>query len=131
MFVSCYTPEQGVQNIPWVLATQFFSEGPYSGHSFLVDVSDTKCRTSTHPRCATKKGLWSMFYKYSETRTKDTHGLNIRECSFEKCWGGPENGGGGGGMQIPYWIWGGPSKFRIGFGGGGGHVNSAYVEKSP
>ena len=24
---------------------------------------------------------------------------------------------------------GGPSKFRIGF--GGGHVNSAYVEKSP
>ena len=21
-------------------------------------------------------------------------------------------------MQIPYWIWGGPSKFRIGFGGG-------------
>ena len=28
-------------------------------------------------------------------------------------------GGGqtGGGMQIPYWIWGGPSKFRIGFGG--------------
>ena len=25
---------------------------------------------------------------------------------------------GGGAMQIPYWIWGGPSKFRIGFGGG-------------
>ena len=25
---------------------------------------------------------------------------------------------GGGGMQIPYWIWGGASKFRIGFGGG-------------
>ena len=21
---------------------------------------------------------------------------NLRECSFEKCWGGPENGGGGG-----------------------------------
>ena len=40
--------------------------------------------------------------------------------------GGPENGGGA--MQIPYWIWGGPCKFRIGF--GGGHVNSAYVEKS-
>ena len=40
----------------------------------------------------------------------------LRECSFEKCWGG---GGkwGGGAMQIPYWIWGGPSKFHIGFGG--------------
>ena len=24
----------------------------------------------------------------------------------------------GGAMQIPYWIWGGASKFRIGFGGG-------------
>ena len=53
-------------------------------------------------------------------------GHNFRECSFEKCWGGPENGGGA-------------CKFRIGFGGGqvnsaldlgGGHVNSAYVEKS-
>ena len=35
----------------------------------------------------------------------------VRECSFEKCWGGPENGEGA--MQIPYWIWGGSCKFRI------------------
>ena len=50
----------------------------------------------------------------------------VRECSFEVLGGGA---GKRGGMQIPYWIWGGPSKFRIGF--GGGHVNSAYVEKKP
>ena len=41
--------------------------------------------------------------------------------------GGPENGGGGHANSVL--DLGGPSKFRIGF--GGGHVNSAYVEKSP
>ena len=38
--------------------------------------------------------------------------LSVRECSFEKCWGGGGAGKWGGG----------PCKFRIGF--GGGQVNS-------
>ena len=41
----------------------------------------------------------------------------LRECSFEKCWGGGRKTGGGG-IQITYWIW-----------GGGGHVNSACMAK--
>ena len=49
-------------------------------------------------------GVWQTWDMY----TTVDHGF--RECSFEKCWGGPENGGG-------------PYKFRIGF--GGGQVNSA------
>ena len=66
-------------------------------------------------------------YLYARSTVPFHISMRLRECSVEKCWGGPENGGGA--MQIPYWIWGGPSKFHIGF--GGGHVNSAYVEKSP
>ena len=58
-----------------------------------------------------------------------SYDVSLGSVHLKSVGGGPENEGGGG-MQIPYWIWGGPSKFRIGF-GGGGHVNSAYVEKSP
>ena len=50
----------------------------------------------------------------------------LRGCSFEKCWGGAGKWGGGHANSVL--DLGGPSKFHIGF--GGGHVNSAYVEKS-
>ena len=43
--------------------------------------------------------------------------------------GGRKPGGGGGGMQVLYWIWGG-GKVNSALDLGGGHVNSAYVEKS-
>ena len=54
--------------------------------------------------------------------------IQVRECSFEKCWGGGPENGGRGPCKFRIGFGGGPSKFRNGF--GGGHVNSAYVEKS-
>ena len=57
-------------------------------------------------------------YDVGENQTKES---SLGSVHLKSVGGGAENGGGGGGgsMQIPYWILGGPSKFRIGFGGRG------------
>ena len=76
-----------------------------------------------------------QLYVISPTHMATAHGIILADnCAYlgsvhlKSVEGGPENGGGGGHANSVLDLGGGPSKFRIGF--GGGHVNSAYVEKS-